>query len=99
MRTSTHPQPAKARREPKTERIEVRVVPLVKETIRRATAVSGLAVGDLAYEGARRILEDHERMVLRGADREAFLRAVEKPPPPAKRLIAALRRHKQLIAK
>ncbi|HMA92906.1 MAG TPA: DUF1778 domain-containing protein [Polyangiaceae bacterium] len=99
MPASTHPHQTSARRVPKTERIEVRVVPSVKETIRRATAVSGLAVGDLAYEGARRILEDHERMVLRGADREAFLRAVEKPSPPAKRLVAAMRRHRQLNAK
>lgn len=96
MAASNHPQPSSARRVPKTERIEVRVVPSVKETIRRATAVSGLAVGDLAYEGARRVLEEHEQMVLRGADREAFLRAVGKPPPPTKRLVAAMRRHKQL---
>jgi len=35
----------------------------------------------------------HQRMVLRGADREAFLRAVANPPAPSARLIAALRRH------
>lgn len=99
MPASTHPHQTNPRRVPKTERIEVRVVPAVKETIRRATALSGLAVGDLAYEGARRIIEDHERMVLRGADREAFLRAVERQAPPTKRLIAAMRRHKQLNTK
>lgn len=99
MPAPTHSLQTSAKRVSKTERIEVRVVPGVKETIRRATALSGLAVGDLAYEGARRIIEDHERMVLRGADREAFLRAVEKPPAPTKRHIAAMRRHKQLNAK
>ena len=97
--------PAPARRRPvsthqqKTERMELRVAPSVKETIRRATALSGLAVGDLAYEGARRIIDEHERMELRGADREAFLSAVTNPPPPSKRLIAALRRHKEVIAR
>jgi len=55
--------------------------------------MSGLAAGDLAYEGARRILEEHERMVLRGADRDVFLKAIANPPSPAPRLIAALRRH------
>jgi uncharacterized protein (DUF1778 family) len=78
-------------REHKTQRMELRVAPSVRK---RATAISGLAAGDLAYEGARRILEDHERMVLRGEDRDAFLKAVSNPPPPAPRLIAALRRHR-----
>jgi hypothetical protein len=35
-------------------------------------AVSGLTAGDLAYEGARKVLDEHERMVLTGSDREAF---------------------------
>jgi uncharacterized protein (DUF1778 family) len=81
-------------REHKTQRMELRVAPSVRKLIERATAISGLAAGDLAYEGARRILEDHERMVLRGDDRDAFLKAVSNPPPPAPRLIAALRRHR-----
>jgi uncharacterized protein (DUF1778 family) len=83
-------------REQKTERMELRVAPSVRKVIQRATAVSGLAAGDLAYEGARRILEEHERMVLRGADRAAFLAAVSKPAPPAERLISALRRYRAL---
>jgi len=80
-------------RERKTERMELRVAPSVRELIERATAVSGLAAGDLAYEGARRILEEHERMVLRGADRDVFLKALSNPPAPTHRLVAALRRH------
>ena len=84
-------------RQRKTARMELRVTPSVRQLIERATAVSGLAAGDLAYEGARRVLEEHERMVLRGADREAFLKAVSEPPPPASRLVAALRRHRSGI--
>ena len=83
-------------RERKTERIELRVAPSVRRVIEQATAVSGLAAGDLAFEGARRVLEDHERMVLRGADREVFLRAIANPPAPTGRLIAALRRRQAL---
>jgi uncharacterized protein (DUF1778 family) len=83
-------------REAKRERIELRVAPSAKKLIRRAMAVSGLTAGDLAYEGARRVLDEHERMMLTGADRDAFLEAVTNPPEPAKKLIAALRRHRDL---
>lgn len=87
----------KKAQERKTERMELRVAPLVKRVIRRAMAVSGLAAGDLAYEGARRVLEDHERMVLTGADRDVFLEAIRNPPAPTPALIKALRRHRELF--
>ena len=85
-----------ARPERKSERMELRVSASARRLIELASAVSGLAAGDLAYEGARRVLEDHERMVLRGADREAFLSAIASPPRPAARLVAALRKHRKL---
>ncbi len=85
-------------RERKTERMELRVAPSARRLIEQATAVSGLAAGDLAYEGARRVLEEHDRMVLRGADQEVFLRAVTNPPAPAARLVEALRKHQGLKA-
>lgn len=89
-----------ARRQPlvgeaKKERIELRIAPSAKQLIHRAMAVTGLTAGDLAYEGARRVLDEHERMVLTGADRDAFLSAVANPPEPADKLVAALRRHRQ----
>lgn len=84
-------------REIKRDRIELRVAASTKQLIRRAMAVSGLTAGDLAYEGARRVLEEHERMTLRGADRDAFLRAITQPAPPADRLVAALQRHRRLF--
>lgn len=84
-------------RELKKERIELRVAASAKDVIQRAMAVSGLTAGDLAYEGARRVLDEHERMVLTGADRDAFLEAVMNPPPPTDKLIGALRRHRDLL--
>jgi len=84
-------------RELKKERIELRVAASAKALIHRAMAVSGLTAGDLAYEGARRVLDEHERMVLTGADRDAFLDAVLAPPEPTDKLIAALRRHRELL--
>jgi uncharacterized protein (DUF1778 family) len=81
---------------PRRERMELRVASSTKAMIRRAMAVSGMTAGDLAYEGARRVLEEHERMRLAGADAAAFLKAVASPPQPAERLVEAMRRHKSI---
>lgn len=64
---------------------------------KQAMAVSGLTAGDLACEGARRVLDEHQRMVLAGADRDAFLEAVMNPPEPTQKLVNALRRHRKII--
>jgi uncharacterized protein (DUF1778 family) len=90
----TH-RPLSADRELKKERIELRVAPSAKLVIQRAVAVSGLTAGDLAFEGARRVLEEHERMLLVGADRDAFLAAVMELPAPTDKLVAALRRRRE----
>ena len=84
-------------REIKRDRIELRVAASAKALIRRAMAVSGLTAGDLAYEGARRVLDEHERLLLTGADREVFLKAVLNPPKPSKRLVNAFRRHRRHV--
>jgi uncharacterized protein (DUF1778 family) len=91
------PSPARRDNERKRERIELRVAPSAKRLSRRAMAVTGLTAGDLAYEGARRVLDEHERMTLTAADRDAFLAALRTPPPPTKKLIAALKRHRDLL--
>jgi uncharacterized protein (DUF1778 family) len=45
----------------------------------------------------REIKKEHiERMVLRDADRDAFLDALLNPPEPTEKLVAALRRHRQV---
>jgi uncharacterized protein (DUF1778 family) len=82
----------------KKDRIELRVAGSAKELIQRAMAASGLTAGDLADEGARRVLDEHQRMVLTGADRDAFLATVLDPPEPADKLVAAVRRHRDLVA-
>jgi uncharacterized protein (DUF1778 family) len=87
----------RAGRDLKSERMELRLAPAAKRLIQRAMSVTGLAAGDLAYEGARRVLEEHERMILAGADRDAFLDALRHPPEPADKLVAALRRHREML--
>jgi uncharacterized protein (DUF1778 family) len=43
------------------------------------------------------VLDEHERMVLTGADQEAFLEAIMRPPAPSAKLVAALRRHRETL--
>lgn len=93
----THASSERTPRDLKKDRIELRVSSSAKELIQRAMEVSGLTAGDLAYEGARRVLDEHQRMVLTGADRDAFLAAVLDPPEPTDKLVAALRRHRDLL--
>jgi uncharacterized protein (DUF1778 family) len=83
----------KQKRELKSQRLELRVAPSAKALILRAMAVSGLPAADLALQGARQVLDDHERMVLREADREVFLAAVRNPSPPSQRLTEAFKLH------
>ena len=97
MAASTRRSRHRAGRERKTERMELRLAPSAKQVIRRAMSATGLAAGDLAYEGARRVLEEHERMLLSGADRDAFMKALLNPPEPTEALVAALKRHRELF--
>lgn len=76
--------------------MELRLTPSSKRIIERATALSGLAPSDLAYEAARKVIEDHERFVLKDEDRTAFFRAVANPPTPTAALLEALRRHRDV---
>ena len=94
---SAHKKPGSPKREYKTQRLELRLAPSAKKVIQQAMSVTGLAAGDLAYEGARRILDEHQRMVLSGADRDAFLAAVGRKSDPSPRLVEALKRHHHLF--
>ncbi len=84
-------------RELKKERMELRITASHKAIIQQAMAISGRTAGDLAYEGARQVLEQHERMVLRGVDKKVFLDAVLNPPKPKKKLIDALKLHREMF--
>jgi uncharacterized protein (DUF1778 family) len=75
---------------------ELGLTPSRRRLIERAMAGSGLTLGDLAYEGARQILAAKERMVLASADRDAFLKAVTRPRVPTKKLVAALKRRREI---
>jgi uncharacterized protein (DUF1778 family) len=94
---STRKKPISPKREYKTQRLELRLAPSAKKVIQQAMSVTGLAAGDLAYEGARRLLDEHQRMVLSGADRDAFLAAIGRTPDPSPSLVKALIRYRDLF--
>jgi uncharacterized protein (DUF1778 family) len=94
---STRKKSASPKREYKSQRLELRLAPSAKKLIQQAMSVTGLAAGDLAYEGARRLLDEHQRMVLLGADRDSFLAAIGRTPDPSSRLVKALKRHHHLF--
>lgn len=81
--------------EERTERMELRVRPSTKQTIQRAMALSGLSAADLACQAARQVIAEHERAVLSGADRDAFLDLIVNPPPANERLRRAFERHRR----
>lgn len=86
---------ARATAEARIERMELRVRPSAKRTIRRATALTGLSAADLAYRAACQAIAEHDRIVLAGADRDAFLDLILRPPAASARLARAFRRHRQ----
>lgn len=94
---SARKKSASPKREYKSQRLELRLAPSAKKLIQQAMSITGLAAGDLAYEGARRLLDEHQRMALWGADRDAFLVAISRTPDPSPRLVEALKRHRHLF--
>ncbi|MCB9784342.1 MAG: DUF1778 domain-containing protein [Candidatus Omnitrophica bacterium] len=94
MKTAETKKPSVSR-ELKKERMELRLTASRKAIIQQAMALSGQTAGDLAYEGARHVLEQHERMVLRGADKDVFLDAILNSRKPKKKLVDALKLHQE----
>jgi uncharacterized protein (DUF1778 family) len=80
----------------KTERMELRVRPAAKQAIRRAMAISGLSAGDLAFEGAKHVLAEHERLSVSGRDAALLLDLLENPPEPNQKLKRAALRYRKL---
>lgn len=89
--------PKKPDRELKRERLELRLTPSRKAVIQKAMAVSGQTAAEIAYQGACHVLEQHERMALEGDDREAFLEALLDPPKPTRKLVEALKLHREMF--
>ena len=87
----------------KTERTEARLRPEQKARIERAASLKGLSISDFMVQHAEaaaiRTIEEHDTWVLSERDREVFFAALENPPEPSPRLIAAIDLYHEWAAK
>jgi len=83
----------------KAERLEARLTAAQKEILQRAAELEGRSLTDFivssAQAAARRVIQEHEILVLTSRDQEVFLSALLKPPAPNEKLRRAARRHKR----
>jgi len=83
-------------------RLEFRLPVDCKKRIERAAAVQGRTVTDFATEtltkAAEAILQEHEVVCLSERDRERFFAMIEADPTPNAELLAAAKRHRQIIS-
>ncbi len=86
-------------KETKKERLEARLTREQKMHIERAAKIKGTSISDFvvlsAADAALRTILEHEVLTLNERSREVFARALLKPLPPGKRLVAAAKRYKE----
>ena len=87
--------------QPKTARMEQRTKAHVKEHIQYAATLMGVDettfVTSVAYERARKTIEDHERTVLAPEDRASFLAHIDAPALTTDALQVAVKRHREIV--
>ena len=94
-RAKTKKAPA---RQPRSERIDLRVNAETKALLSRAYELAGYSnltsfVIATASERAQRVIEEHNQFTLSNRDRDIFLAALENPPEPDKALRDAARKY------
>jgi len=79
-----------------TDRLDLRITPEKKRLIERAALASGQTLTQFArtalYREARKVLKREQMLILSDRDRDAFLAALDSPPPPNQKLVKAARR-------
>jgi uncharacterized protein (DUF1778 family) len=79
------------------DRAQYRPTAEQKELLVRAASLTGQSLSDFmrtaVEERARRVIADHERMVLAGQARETFLAALARPLEANDRLVALMERY------
>jgi uncharacterized protein (DUF1778 family) len=88
-------------KEAKTERIEARTSPAVRQLIEKAAMLEGRSLSDfvisMASEGARRTIKEFNQLKLSAEDQLAFAESLLNPKPVPKALTRAMQRHTDLI--
>lgn len=94
------PAPAQAKTK-KTDRLEARVSPEIKELCQQAADLEGRSLTDFVVQtvcdAAKRTILDHQIINLSTRDRAAMFEAFGNPPPPTEELIRAAHRYKELF--
>lgn len=85
----------------KTERISARVDEQVYATLTRAAALVGSTVNQFlvqsALERAQAVIEEENIIRLSAESAQRFFDAIENPPPPNEKLLAAFRAHRERL--
>src|SRR3954453_805257 len=86
-----------------SDRLNFRLEPQKKRLIEQAAALKGLSVTDFAvmtlFREAQEVLKEEQMLVLSDRDRDAFLAALDNPPPPNQKALSAARAYKEARAK
>ena len=87
---------------PRADRLGFRLDEQTKALIERAAQLERRKVSDFCVsamaEAARRVIAQHETLVLSERDRAAFFAALETPHEPNERLVRAFADHAQRVA-
>jgi uncharacterized protein (DUF1778 family) len=85
----------------KTERISARVDEEVFETLKRAASLVGSTVNQFlvqsAVERAQNVIEEQNIIRLNADSAKKFFAAIDNPPAPNEKLLAAFRSHRELL--
>lgn len=90
-----------ARMRPSEDRMDFRLARVHKSLIEKAAAYSGesltgFTVSTLVRE-ARRVVQEHEMVILSTRDSECFVALLDSPPAPNEALRRAVERHTELV--
>jgi uncharacterized protein (DUF1778 family) len=81
----------------KTERIEARTSPAIRELIEKAALLEGRSLSDYIIsrvtEAARRTIESHNQIALSERDQQAFAKSLLNPKPAPEALKRAVQSH------
>ena len=87
--------------EQRRARLAVRVTPEQKALLQRAASLQELSLADFlvqsAQAAAEEVLRNREIITLSPRDTAVLVEALLNPPPPNEALLAALRRHRDLV--
>ncbi len=87
--------------EKRSERLNQRVTPTVKESIETAAALLGISVADFiqshVYREAMKIIEDHRRLSLTRREFESLMAALDRASEPTDELRAMADAHKNTV--